>query len=71
MEERKEEAPVASTRKPQVTQPSKYWKKNRKKNCREAYSPSERTPSIQKDAMDNVFNLARPLIELKDKYFSL
>ncbi|MBW0592676.1 hypothetical protein O181_132391 [Austropuccinia psidii MF-1] len=57
----KEEAPVASTSKPQE------GKKNKKKNWRKPYSPSYRIPKIQKDAMDNVFNMARTLMEFKDK----
>ncbi|MBW0505747.1 hypothetical protein O181_045462 [Austropuccinia psidii MF-1] len=42
-------------------------KKNKKKNWRKPYSPSYRMSKIQKDAMDNVFNMARTLMELKDK----
>ncbi|MBW0528090.1 hypothetical protein O181_067805 [Austropuccinia psidii MF-1] len=38
-----------------------------KKNWRKPYSPSYRIPKIQKDAMDNVFNMARTLMEFKDK----
>ncbi|MBW0502016.1 hypothetical protein O181_041731 [Austropuccinia psidii MF-1] len=57
----KEEAPVASTSKPQE------GKKNKKKNWRETYSPGYRIQKIQKDAMDNVFNMARTLMEFKDK----
>ncbi|MBW0542793.1 hypothetical protein O181_082508 [Austropuccinia psidii MF-1] len=63
----KEEAPVACTRKPQVNQPPQEGKKNKKKNLRKPYSPSYRIPKIQKDAMDNVFNMARTLMEFKDK----
>ncbi|MBW0591706.1 hypothetical protein O181_131421 [Austropuccinia psidii MF-1] len=63
----KEEAPVASTSKPQVNQPPQQGKKNKKKNCRKPYSPSYRIPKIQKDAMDNVFNMAKTLMEFKDK----
>ncbi|MBW0589699.1 hypothetical protein O181_129414 [Austropuccinia psidii MF-1] len=57
----KEEAPVASTSKPQANQPSQERKKNKKNNLRKPYSPSYRIPKIQKDAM------ARTLIEFKDK----
>ncbi|MBW0590414.1 hypothetical protein O181_130129 [Austropuccinia psidii MF-1] len=63
----KEEAPVASTSKPQVSQPPKEGKKNKKKNSRKPYSPSYKIPKIQKEAMDNVFNRARNLMEFKDK----
>ncbi|MBW0591456.1 hypothetical protein O181_131171 [Austropuccinia psidii MF-1] len=62
----KEEAPVASTRKPQAN-PLPQEGKNQKKNWRKPYSPSYRIPKIQKDAMDNVFNMARTLMEFKDK----
>ncbi|MBW0504900.1 hypothetical protein O181_044615 [Austropuccinia psidii MF-1] len=41
--------------------------KEGKKNWRKPYSPSDRIPKIQKDAMDNVFNMARTLTEFKDK----
>ncbi|MBW0593153.1 hypothetical protein O181_132868 [Austropuccinia psidii MF-1] len=63
----KEEAPVASTSKPQGNQPPHEGKKNKKENWRIPYSPSYRIPKIQKDAMDNVFTMARTLMELKDK----
>ncbi|MBW0582550.1 hypothetical protein O181_122265 [Austropuccinia psidii MF-1] len=62
----KEVAPVASTSKPQVNQPPQEGK-NKKKNWRKPYFPSYRIPKIQKDAMDNVFNMARALMEFKDK----
>ncbi|MBW0535236.1 hypothetical protein O181_074951 [Austropuccinia psidii MF-1] len=63
----KQEAPVASTSKPQANQPLQEGKKNKKKNWGKPYSPSYRIPKIQKDAMDNVFNISRTLIEFKDK----
>ncbi|MBW0581505.1 hypothetical protein O181_121220 [Austropuccinia psidii MF-1] len=63
----KEEAPVASTSKPQANPLPQEGKKNKKKNWRKPYSPSYRIPKIQKDAMDNVFNMARTLLEFKDK----
>ncbi|MBW0543305.1 hypothetical protein O181_083020 [Austropuccinia psidii MF-1] len=63
----KEEAQVASTSKPQANPLPQEGKKNKKKNLREPYSPSYRIPKIQKDSMDNVFNMARTLMELKDK----
>ena len=66
-EETKEEAPVASTSKPQVNPLPQEGKKNKKRNWRKPYSPSYRLPRIQKDAMDNVFNMARTLMEFKDK----
>ncbi|MBW0574592.1 hypothetical protein O181_114307 [Austropuccinia psidii MF-1] len=62
----KEEAPVASASKPQVSQPPQEGR-NKKKNLRKPYSPSYRIPKIQKDAMDNFFNMARNLMEFKDK----
>ncbi|MBW0594096.1 hypothetical protein O181_133811 [Austropuccinia psidii MF-1] len=63
----KEEAPVASTRKPQANPCPQEGKKNKRKNWRKPYSPSFRIPKIQKAAMGNVFNMARTLMELKDK----
>ncbi|MBW0512261.1 hypothetical protein O181_051976 [Austropuccinia psidii MF-1] len=66
-EANKEEAPVASTTKPQANQPPQEGKKNKKKNWRKPYFPSYMIPKIQKDAMDNIFNMARTLMEFKDK----
>ncbi|MBW0589970.1 hypothetical protein O181_129685 [Austropuccinia psidii MF-1] len=66
-EESKEEAPVASTSKPQANQLPQEGKKNNKKNWRKPYSPSESIPKIQKYAMVNVFNMARTFMEFKDK----
>ncbi|MBW0550340.1 hypothetical protein O181_090055 [Austropuccinia psidii MF-1] len=63
----KEETPVASTSKPQASQLLKEGKKNKNKNWRKPYPLSYRVPKIQKDAMDNVFNMARTLMEFKDK----
>ncbi|MBW0533281.1 hypothetical protein O181_072996 [Austropuccinia psidii MF-1] len=63
----KEEAPVASTSEPQANPLLQEGKKNKKKNWRKPYSPSYRIPKIQKDAMDNVFNMPRTLMELKNK----
>ncbi|MBW0544828.1 hypothetical protein O181_084543 [Austropuccinia psidii MF-1] len=63
----KEEALVASTRKPQVSQPPQEGKKNNKKNLRKPFSTSYRIPKIQKYSMDNVLNMARALMEFKDK----
>ncbi|MBW0488797.1 hypothetical protein O181_028512 [Austropuccinia psidii MF-1] len=59
--------PVASNSKPQTNQPPQEGKKNKKKKHRKPYSPSYRIPRIQKDSMENVFNMARPLMEFKDK----
>ncbi|MBW0547914.1 hypothetical protein O181_087629 [Austropuccinia psidii MF-1] len=58
----KEEAPVASSSKPQANQPPQEGKKNKKNNWRKPYSPSYRIPKIQKEAMDNVFNMAIALM---------
>ncbi|MBW0524054.1 hypothetical protein O181_063769 [Austropuccinia psidii MF-1] len=66
-EERKEEAPVASNSKPQANQLPQEGKRNKKNNLKKPYSPSYRIPKIQKDAMDNVFNIARTLMEFKEK----
>ncbi|MBW0564657.1 hypothetical protein O181_104372 [Austropuccinia psidii MF-1] len=63
----KEEVPVASTSKPQANPLPQEGNKNKNKNWRKKYSPSYRIPKIQKDAMNNVFNMARTLMELKDK----
>ncbi|MBW0498758.1 hypothetical protein O181_038473 [Austropuccinia psidii MF-1] len=66
-DESKEEAPVASTRKSQASQPPQEGKKNKKKNWRKPYFPSYRIPRIHKDSMENAFNIARKLIEFKEK----
>ncbi|MBW0592492.1 hypothetical protein O181_132207 [Austropuccinia psidii MF-1] len=63
----KEEGPVASNRKPQANQPLQEGKKNKKKKLRKPSSPRYRIPKIQKDAMENVFNIARILMEVKEK----
>ncbi|MBW0492291.1 hypothetical protein O181_032006 [Austropuccinia psidii MF-1] len=42
-------------------------KKNEKKNWRKSYSPSYRIPKIQKNALNNVFNMAISFMEFKDK----
>ncbi|MBW0561086.1 hypothetical protein O181_100801 [Austropuccinia psidii MF-1] len=65
--ETKEEASIASTRKPQSNPLPQEGKKNKKKNWRNSYSPSHIIPKIQNDSMDNVFNMARTLIEFMDK----
>ncbi|MBW0591803.1 hypothetical protein O181_131518 [Austropuccinia psidii MF-1] len=67
MEASKEESSVASTRKPQANQLPQEAKKNKKKNWRKQYSPSYRIPNIQKDVMEIFFNMARTLMEFKDK----
>ncbi|MBW0520089.1 hypothetical protein O181_059804 [Austropuccinia psidii MF-1] len=59
-----EEALVAFTSNNQLPQEGK---KNKKKNWRKPYPPSYRIPEIQKDAMENVFKMARTLMKLKDK----
>ncbi|MBW0499128.1 hypothetical protein O181_038843 [Austropuccinia psidii MF-1] len=63
----KQEAPVASTSKPQANALPHKGKRNKKKNWIKPYSPSYRIPKIQKDAMDNVFKMARALMKFKDK----
>ncbi|MBW0515722.1 hypothetical protein O181_055437 [Austropuccinia psidii MF-1] len=63
----KEEAPVAATSKPQANQLPQEGKNNKKNDWMKPYSKSYRIPKIQKDAMDNVFNMARTMMELKDK----
>ncbi|MBW0552148.1 hypothetical protein O181_091863 [Austropuccinia psidii MF-1] len=52
---------------PQANPHPQEGKKNKKNNWRKPYSPSYRIPKIKKDGMDNVFNMARTLMELKDK----
>ncbi|MBW0513367.1 hypothetical protein O181_053082 [Austropuccinia psidii MF-1] len=64
--ESKEEAPVASTSKPQAIQPSQEGK-NKRRNWRKPYSPSYRVSRIQKYSINNVFNMARTLIQFKKK----
>ncbi|MBW0533650.1 hypothetical protein O181_073365 [Austropuccinia psidii MF-1] len=63
----KEEAPLASTNKPKANQIPQEGKKNKEKNWRRPYSPGYRIPKIQKDSMDNIFNMARTLMEFKEK----
>ncbi|MBW0547365.1 hypothetical protein O181_087080 [Austropuccinia psidii MF-1] len=65
-EESKEESPVSSTSKPQANQ-LPQGKNNKKNNWRKPYFSSCRIPKIQKDSMDNVFNMARNFMEFKDK----
>ncbi|MBW0570516.1 hypothetical protein O181_110231 [Austropuccinia psidii MF-1] len=62
-----EEAPVASTSKLQARQPHQEGKKNKKKNWRKPCFSSYRIPRMQKDAMENVFKMARTLMEFKEK----
>ncbi|MBW0509723.1 hypothetical protein O181_049438 [Austropuccinia psidii MF-1] len=66
-EESKEEAPVASTSNPQDNQLLQEGKNNKKKNWRKPYSRSYRFLKIQKDAMENFFNICRTLMEFKYK----
>ncbi|MBW0594176.1 hypothetical protein O181_133891 [Austropuccinia psidii MF-1] len=63
----KGEAPVASTSKHQANLLLQEGKMNKKKNWRKPYFPSYRIPKIQRDVMDNVFNMARTLMEFKYK----
>ncbi|MBW0576897.1 hypothetical protein O181_116612 [Austropuccinia psidii MF-1] len=63
----KEEVPVASTSKPQANPLPQEGKKNKNNNWKKPYFPSYRIPKIQKYAMENVFNMARTLMEFKDK----
>ncbi|MBW0553585.1 hypothetical protein O181_093300 [Austropuccinia psidii MF-1] len=62
-----EEAPVDLTRKPQVNQTPQEGKQNKKNNWTKPYFPNYRIPKIQKDAMDNVFNMDTSLMELNNK----
>ncbi|MBW0536011.1 hypothetical protein O181_075726 [Austropuccinia psidii MF-1] len=63
MEESKEEAQVAFTRKPQGNKPPQEGKKNWKK----PYFPSDRIARIQNNCMENVFKMTRIFMEFKDK----
>ncbi|MBW0573549.1 hypothetical protein O181_113264 [Austropuccinia psidii MF-1] len=63
----KEEAPVACTSKTQANPLPQEAKRNKKNNLRKPYSPSYRIPKSQKDAIKNVFNMPRTLMEFKDK----
>ncbi|MBW0591619.1 hypothetical protein O181_131334 [Austropuccinia psidii MF-1] len=64
---KKQESPIPSTRKPQANQLPQEGKKNKKKSWQKPYSPSYRIPKIQKDSMENVFNMAKPLAKFKEK----
>ncbi|MBW0590393.1 hypothetical protein O181_130108 [Austropuccinia psidii MF-1] len=64
---KKKEALVASNSKHQANQLPQEGKKNKKRNWRKPYSSIYGIPKIQKDAMDKVSNMARTLIEFKDK----
>ncbi|MBW0582642.1 hypothetical protein O181_122357 [Austropuccinia psidii MF-1] len=66
-EETKEEAPVASTSKPQANPLPQEGKKKKKRNWGKPYSPSYRIPKIQKDSMENFFNMARTFMGFKHK----
>ncbi|MBW0551540.1 hypothetical protein O181_091255 [Austropuccinia psidii MF-1] len=61
-EESKGEATVASTSRTKANQLPQEGKKNKNKNRRKQYSQSYKIPKIQKDAMENVFNMARTLM---------
>ncbi|MBW0505064.1 hypothetical protein O181_044779 [Austropuccinia psidii MF-1] len=65
--ESKEEAPVASRRKPQVSQPPQEGKKNQEKNWKKPYFPSYRILKIKKYSIENVSNMAITLMEFKEK----
>ncbi|MBW0533746.1 hypothetical protein O181_073461 [Austropuccinia psidii MF-1] len=54
-------------KKPQANPLSQEGKNKKKKYWRKPYYPGYRIPKIQKDAMDNVFNMARTLMEFKEK----
>ncbi|MBW0567657.1 hypothetical protein O181_107372 [Austropuccinia psidii MF-1] len=66
-EETKEEAAVASISKPQANPLPQEFKKKNKRNWRKPYSTNCSIPKMQKYSMDNVFNMARTLMEFKDK----
>ncbi|MBW0569843.1 hypothetical protein O181_109558 [Austropuccinia psidii MF-1] len=59
--------PISCYQQAQANPLPQEGRKNKKKNWRKPYSPSYRIPKIQKDAMDNVFNMARTLMEFKYK----
>ncbi|MBW0491876.1 hypothetical protein O181_031591 [Austropuccinia psidii MF-1] len=61
------EAKVASTRRLQANQPPQEGKKKKRKARKKPYFPSYRIPRIQKHAMQNVFNIARVLMELNNR----
>ncbi|MBW0568994.1 hypothetical protein O181_108709 [Austropuccinia psidii MF-1] len=63
----KEEAPVASTSKPSANHPAQEGKKNKKKNVGNHIPEATGFQKSKKDAMDNVFNMARTLMEFMDK----
>ncbi|MBW0591525.1 hypothetical protein O181_131240 [Austropuccinia psidii MF-1] len=54
-------------KKPQANPLPQEGKKNKNKNWRKPYSPSYRIPKIQKDAMENVLNMAGILMEFEAK----
>ncbi|MBW0501247.1 hypothetical protein O181_040962 [Austropuccinia psidii MF-1] len=56
----KEEAPVSFPE-------SQKWKNSQKQNRRKPHSPTYRITRIQKDSMENVFNMERTLMGFKDK----
>ncbi|MBW0553565.1 hypothetical protein O181_093280 [Austropuccinia psidii MF-1] len=66
-EESKEEAPEASTIKLPAIQSPQEGKKKNKNTWRKPYCSSYRIPIIQKDAMENAFNMARTMMEFKQK----
>ncbi|MBW0556810.1 hypothetical protein O181_096525 [Austropuccinia psidii MF-1] len=64
---RQERSPNGCYQQATGQQTSKEGKKKKKKNGRKPYSPGFRIPKIQKYSMENVFNMARTLMEFKDK----
>ncbi|MBW0586602.1 hypothetical protein O181_126317 [Austropuccinia psidii MF-1] len=65
-EESKKEAPEVSASKPPASQTPQEGKK-KENNWRKLYPPGERIPRIQNDSMDNIFNIARTLLEFNNK----
>ncbi|MBW0515881.1 hypothetical protein O181_055596 [Austropuccinia psidii MF-1] len=63
----KEETTAASTSRPQVNQPPQKGKKKKNNNLRKPDSSGYRIQKLQRDSMENVFNMARTLMEFKDK----
>ncbi|MBW0588068.1 hypothetical protein O181_127783 [Austropuccinia psidii MF-1] len=60
-------SPSSFYQKASSQQPPQEGRKNKKKNWSKPYYTSYRIPKIQKYAMENVFNMARTLMEFKDK----
>ncbi|MBW0554803.1 hypothetical protein O181_094518 [Austropuccinia psidii MF-1] len=61
-------APVASSRNSNVKKQPQAQKKGKgKAPATKAYSQGYRIPKLQKDAMENVFQMARTMMELQKK----